>query len=145
MIDNASLLIGIAFSGASLVVALVIGWLNSRTETYLVHGAAGIGLVVLALAGLGLRQGNYAMFNQLIPFAILLAGLISIYSKKPSFDFGGTAEATYGNYDFMRIGGSITGPISDTIARANSCRREIQRNGRKANGNANRMIQPTIR
>ena len=44
------------------------------------------------------------------------AGLISIYSKKPSFTFGATGEATYGNYDYWRLGGSITGPISDTIA-----------------------------
>jgi len=44
------------------------------------------------------------------------AGLISIYSKKPKFDFGANGEATYGNYDFMRFTGSVTGPISDTIA-----------------------------
>ena len=44
------------------------------------------------------------------------AGLISIYSKKPSFKFGGTAEATYGNYDFVRLGGSITGPLSQNLA-----------------------------
>ena len=44
------------------------------------------------------------------------AGLISIYSKKPEFNFGGTGEVTYGNFDFLRIAGSITGPISDTLA-----------------------------
>ncbi|MCM0000683.1 MAG: TonB-dependent receptor [Erythrobacter sp.] len=44
------------------------------------------------------------------------AGLISIYSKKPEFTFGGTAEATYGNYNFFRLGGSITGPIAENIA-----------------------------
>ena len=44
------------------------------------------------------------------------AGLISIYSKKPSFEFGATGEVTYGNYDYWRLGGSVTGPISDTIA-----------------------------
>ena len=44
------------------------------------------------------------------------AGLISIYSKKPSFKFGGTAEASYGNYDFMRFGGSITGPLTQSLA-----------------------------
>ena len=44
------------------------------------------------------------------------AGLISIYSKKPSFKFGGTAEATYGNYDFIRLGGSITGPLTQSLA-----------------------------
>lgn len=44
------------------------------------------------------------------------AGLISIYSKEPEFDFGATGEVTYGNYDFLRLGGSITGPITDNIA-----------------------------
>jgi iron complex outermembrane receptor protein len=44
------------------------------------------------------------------------AGLISIYSKKPSFEFGATGEITYGNYDYWRLGGSVTGPITDTLA-----------------------------
>lgn len=44
------------------------------------------------------------------------AGLISIYSKKPEFSFGATGEATYGNYDYLRFTGSVTGPISETIA-----------------------------
>ncbi len=44
------------------------------------------------------------------------AGLISIYSKKPAFSFGATGEVTYGNYDYWRLGGSVTGPISDTLA-----------------------------
>jgi iron complex outermembrane recepter protein len=44
------------------------------------------------------------------------AGLISIYSKKPSFKFGANAEGTYGNYNFFRLGGSITGPLSQNLA-----------------------------
>ena len=44
------------------------------------------------------------------------AGLISIYSKRPEFDFGGSAEATYGNFDYVRLGASVTGPLSETIA-----------------------------
>lgn len=44
------------------------------------------------------------------------AGLISIYSKQPSFTFGGSGELTYGNYDFMRAATSITGPISEQMA-----------------------------
>jgi iron complex outermembrane recepter protein len=39
------------------------------------------------------------------------AGLINIVTKGPSFDFGGAASATYGNYDYIRLDGSITGPI----------------------------------
>ncbi|MES2987112.1 MAG: TonB-dependent receptor [Pseudomonadota bacterium] len=44
------------------------------------------------------------------------AGLISIISKRPSFTFGATAEATYGNYDFLRLSGGVTGPISESVA-----------------------------
>jgi len=44
------------------------------------------------------------------------AGLISIYSKKPSFTFGVSGELTYGNYDFMRGATSVTGPVSEQLA-----------------------------
>ncbi len=44
------------------------------------------------------------------------AGLISIITAKPSFNFGASGEASYGNYDALRIGGGITGPIGETIA-----------------------------
>jgi iron complex outermembrane recepter protein len=45
------------------------------------------------------------------------AGLINIITKKPSFDFGGYAAATYGNYDYYRLEGGVTGPIiADTLA-----------------------------
>ncbi|GAB5428651.1 MAG: GGDEF domain-containing protein [Devosia indica] len=86
MIDNATLLIGIAFSGAALVLALVIGWLNSRAETYLIHGATGIGLVVLALGALGLRGDTYSMLSLLIPFPTLLAGIAYVYSGSRLFN-----------------------------------------------------------
>ena len=43
------------------------------------------------------------------------AGLINIISKKPNMnEMEGYAEATYGNYDFLRLGGGITGPIGGT-------------------------------
>ena len=44
------------------------------------------------------------------------AGLISVITAKPSFNFGATGEATYGNYDTIRVGGGVTGPLSETIA-----------------------------
>ncbi len=40
------------------------------------------------------------------------AGLINIVSRQPSFEFGGNAEINYGNYDFWRFQGGITGPIA---------------------------------
>ena len=44
------------------------------------------------------------------------AGLIHIISRRPEFEFGGSAEVSYGNYDFMRGQVGVTGPLSDTIA-----------------------------
>jgi iron complex outermembrane receptor protein len=44
------------------------------------------------------------------------AGAISIVTKKPSFNFGGKVEASLGNYDQKQIKGTITGPVSDTLA-----------------------------
>jgi outer membrane receptor protein involved in Fe transport len=44
------------------------------------------------------------------------AGLISVISRRPEFTFGGMAELTYGNYDFMRGQLGLTGPITDNIA-----------------------------
>jgi iron complex outermembrane recepter protein len=44
------------------------------------------------------------------------AGIISMTTKKPAFDFGGSLEASYGNYNAMVLKGVVTGPLSDTIA-----------------------------
>ncbi len=39
------------------------------------------------------------------------AGTINILTKLPSYEFGGYAEGTYGNFDNIRIAGGLTGPI----------------------------------
>jgi iron complex outermembrane receptor protein len=44
------------------------------------------------------------------------AGMLSVTTKAPQFTFGGMAEATYGNYDFWRLQGAVTGPISEQVA-----------------------------
>ncbi|TNE43035.1 MAG: TonB-dependent receptor [Sphingomonadales bacterium] len=44
------------------------------------------------------------------------AGLINIVTKGPEFTFGAKGEITYGNYDYWRLSGSVTGPLSDSIA-----------------------------
>ncbi|MFN3473332.1 MAG: TonB-dependent receptor [Blastomonas sp.] len=44
------------------------------------------------------------------------AGIISIYSKRPEFEFGGFAEATYGNFDNIRLQAGLTGPITQDLA-----------------------------
>jgi outer membrane receptor protein involved in Fe transport len=44
------------------------------------------------------------------------AGLLHILSRRPEFEFGGMAELSYGNYDYMRGQVGVTGPITDNIA-----------------------------
>jgi len=44
------------------------------------------------------------------------AGAISIVTKRPSFEWGGKAEVSLGNYGLINPKATITGPISDTLA-----------------------------
>ena len=44
------------------------------------------------------------------------AGVINIITEAPSFTPGFNAEATVGNYGAMGASGSVTGPITDTVA-----------------------------
>ena len=44
------------------------------------------------------------------------AGIISIVTKAPQYEFGGGVEVSYGNYDAIVVRGNVTGPISDNIA-----------------------------
>ena len=44
------------------------------------------------------------------------AGIISIVTAEPQFKFGGQIEASYGNYNAVVVKGSVTGPISETVA-----------------------------
>ncbi|HWV22155.1 MAG TPA: GGDEF domain-containing protein [Devosia sp.] len=85
VIDNATLLIGIAFSSASLLVALLIGWLNARSETYLVQGAVGMAMVVLAVMLMGLSNGTYGYTQHLLPYTLILIGLSFVYAGARRF------------------------------------------------------------
>ncbi|RJY10225.1 TonB-dependent receptor [Aurantiacibacter aquimixticola] len=44
------------------------------------------------------------------------AGVISVVTEEPQFDFGGSAELTYGNFDALVARAYVTGPLADTVA-----------------------------
>ena len=44
------------------------------------------------------------------------AGIISIVTKSPQYEFGGGVEVSYGNYDALVVKANVTGPISDNLA-----------------------------
>jgi iron complex outermembrane recepter protein len=44
------------------------------------------------------------------------AGVISIITKEPQYEFGGQVEASYGNFNAFNLRGEVTGPITENIA-----------------------------
>ncbi|MFP4518613.1 MAG: TonB-dependent receptor [Oceanicaulis sp.] len=44
------------------------------------------------------------------------AGVVSIVTEEPSFEFGGEVSATIGNYNQRILKGSVTGPLSESLA-----------------------------
>ncbi len=44
------------------------------------------------------------------------AGVISVVTREPQFQFGGAVEAVYGNFNTVVLKGDVTGPLSDTVA-----------------------------
>jgi iron complex outermembrane receptor protein len=44
------------------------------------------------------------------------AGLIHVITRRPEYEFGGYAELSYGNYDYIRAAGAVTGGFSENLA-----------------------------
>jgi len=88
MIDNATLLIAIAFSSGALMLTLALSWLNARQDGYLISWAAGMAFVVVALAALGLRNGRYDAWGQIGPYAALISGMALILIGTSQFRTG---------------------------------------------------------
>ena len=44
------------------------------------------------------------------------AGVISVITQKPQFQFGGSVSASYGNYNAVVVKADVTGPITENIA-----------------------------
>ena len=44
------------------------------------------------------------------------AGVISVVTREPQFDFGGAFEVTYGNFNAVTVKADVTGPLSETVA-----------------------------
>lgn len=44
------------------------------------------------------------------------AGVISVTTRKPQFEFGGTLETSIGNYGLRRFDANVTGPLTENLA-----------------------------
>ncbi len=45
-----------------------------------------------------------------------MGGVINIVTQKPTDELSGNVEASYGNYNAIRLKGSISGPLTDTLS-----------------------------
>ena len=80
-----SLLLAIAFSGFSVLVAAFASWINTRHERYLVLGAIGLAFISAGVALMSLRNGYFTLVTLLGPFSPLLAGTAFIYASVRAF------------------------------------------------------------
>lgn len=90
MIDNATLMIAVAFSAGALMLTLLISWIHAINERYLLSWACGMAFVVIALAVLGLRGGRYDTLVQVVPFSTLIVGFALIYAGTHQYCKGTT-------------------------------------------------------
>ncbi len=84
-IDYSSLLIALVFSSFAILVAALASWTSVRKERYLVFSAIGIGLVMVAIVLMGLRNGHYVLETLLGPFTLLHAGVAFVYASTRLF------------------------------------------------------------
>ncbi len=77
------------------------------------------------------------------------AGVVSIMTEAPRFDFGATVQASYGNYNYQQYQGTITGPIvNDVLAfrlTANSTTRDGDIHDISTDQNVNNISRQGVR
>ncbi len=89
VLDQTSLLIAIGFSATALMLTLVITWLGTRQDYYLLSWGLGLGFIAPG----SMLYGWFATYEpavQCIAFALLLAGFTFIYVGCTQFSSGRT-------------------------------------------------------
>ena len=79
-IDYNSMIVALSFSGMTALGAIVVSWLNARSDRYLLFTAIGLGLVSVGLIMMGLRNGRFDLVTLFWPFSIILIGLSFAYA-----------------------------------------------------------------
>lgn len=83
--DYTSLLIAQAVSSFAIVMAVLASWTSARKDHYLFLSAIGVGLVMVALILMSLRDGRYVVETLIVPFTLMHAGTGFIYAGVRKF------------------------------------------------------------
>jgi diguanylate cyclase (GGDEF)-like protein len=84
-LDQLSLLTAIGLSSAALTITLFVGWLGSRSDTYLLSWSVGLLLVVAGVILFGTLGVPYSPEQNFASFALTLAGFAFIYAGAIQF------------------------------------------------------------
>lgn len=87
MLDQTSLLISIGFSASALMLTLVLTWLGTRADRYLLTWAVGLGLIVAGVLVYGLIE-TYQPALQYGAFSLMIAGFAAIAVGAAQFRTG---------------------------------------------------------
>lgn len=90
MLDQTSLLISIGFSAIAVMLTLVLTWLGTRADRYLLTWALGLGLIVAGILVYSLIEPYVAAW-QYAAFALMLAGFAAIAIGAAQFRTGTVA------------------------------------------------------
>jgi len=74
LFDQISLLAAVGFSGSALCLTLLIAWLGSRTDMFLLSWSAGMALIVVGVILFTALGTNYESVLQLASFTFLILG-----------------------------------------------------------------------
>ncbi|HWU17334.1 MAG TPA: GGDEF domain-containing protein [Devosia sp.] len=87
ILDQISFLTAIGFSSAALTVTLLVSWMVSRKDSYLLSWSIGMALVVAGVIAYSMLD-QYVPAMQLMSFALLMAGFTFIYGGAVQFRTG---------------------------------------------------------
>jgi len=83
--DQFSLLAAIAFAAGSLCLTLLVTWLGSRADRFLLSWAAGMALLVGGIVAYGESGDGYHAGVQLASFGLLILGFAAVYAGALQF------------------------------------------------------------
>jgi len=87
LLDQTSLLISIGFSASALMLTLVLTWLGTRADRYLLTWAMGLCLIVAGVLVYGLIE-TYVPAWQYAAFSLMVAGFAAIWVGAAQFRSG---------------------------------------------------------
>jgi diguanylate cyclase (GGDEF)-like protein len=88
MLDQTTLLIAIGLTASGLMLTLVVTWLGTRRDRYLLSWGAGLALIVVSILLYGLFSAPYVPAMQFVTFALLTAGFALIHAGAIQFRIG---------------------------------------------------------